>query len=82
MVLLAEGFFRRFSDPSMRSRTALAAPSLARGFQYRPHLPQNVRLLMNDARAFWLGGTLAGYTTNYTSPTPFRATLLRHAARP
>ena len=38
MLFLAEGFIRRFPDPSMRSRTVLAAPSLARGLQFRPCL--------------------------------------------
>src|SRR5260221_9180473 len=36
MLLLAGGFIRRFPDPSMPSRTVLAAPSLARGLQLRP----------------------------------------------
>jgi hypothetical protein len=38
----------------------------------RPHLPQDVRQLLGDARGHWDGNTLVVETTNFTDRTSFR----------
>ena len=38
----------------------------------RPHLPQDVRLLLGDSRGHWEGSTLVVDTTNFTDETHFR----------
>jgi|SRR5215467_1217852 len=38
----------------------------------RPHLPENIRVLMGDSRGHWEGNTLVIDTTNFTDRTAFR----------
>ena len=38
----------------------------------RPHIPQEVRQLLGDARGHWEGNTLVVETTNFTDKTSFR----------
>jgi len=38
----------------------------------RPHIPQDVRQLLGDARGHWDGNTLVVETTNFTDRTSFR----------